>query len=153
MEFDYIVKAPLVPSHCGFLIVLAHKVSFFSRFQSFFNVCSTVSCDFGVFMKIGDLGPLLCHLDWNQATVLVWIFSASFLSICLLLSPYYGVHVCGSICTLSGQQGQCLMHAHGQCTLPGFQGQLLVPTLRYLSSDNNLCAPRTGVIGFYSPLF
>ena len=47
-EFDFIVIAPLLASHCSFCIVLRRGVPFFGEFQCpFVNGCSIASCDFG----------------------------------------------------------------------------------------------------------
>ena len=48
MGFDYIMIAPLLPSHCSFSFVFWHRVSFFSGFQySAVNGGSTATCDLG----------------------------------------------------------------------------------------------------------
>ena len=47
MGFDFIMFAPLLPSHGGFF-VFGHRVSFLSGFHcSPVNGCLTTSCDFG----------------------------------------------------------------------------------------------------------
>ena len=49
MGFDYIIKAPILLSHCGFSFVFGCKISFY-RFQSFVDCCLAVS-DFGIFIS------------------------------------------------------------------------------------------------------
>ena len=50
MGFDFIVIAPLLPSHCGFFFVFGHEASFFGGFQRpSADVCSTASCSSGAF--------------------------------------------------------------------------------------------------------
>ena len=51
MGFDFIVIAPLLPSHCGFSFVFGCGVSF-GEFQCLpVDDCSAVSCDFGALAR------------------------------------------------------------------------------------------------------
>ena len=51
--FDYVVKVLILPFCCGLIFVFGCKI-LFGMFQYFFvNSCSTVSCDFGVFIRGG----------------------------------------------------------------------------------------------------
>ena len=45
----YIMNPPLLPSQCGFFLV------FFGSFLFFVDNCSAVSCNFGVFVRRGEL--------------------------------------------------------------------------------------------------
>ena len=52
MGFDYIEKAPLLPSHCSFFFVFGCKISFLVGTTSFLiNSCLAVGSDFDVFMR------------------------------------------------------------------------------------------------------
>ena len=49
MGFQFIVFAPLLPSHCSFFFVFGCGVSYFGGFQLLpVNGCFTASCNFGV---------------------------------------------------------------------------------------------------------
>ena len=54
MGFNYILKAPLLLSHCGFFI-FGCRLSFLVGLSLFVDGYSAVSCDFGVFMRGGEL--------------------------------------------------------------------------------------------------
>ena len=99
MGFDYVTKAPLLPFHCGFLFI------FWKSFLVGSNLCSVMSCDFGVLLRGGELKLSYCTiLSGVKGLLLVWILAASFLGVCWLLLPSSGVCRCGSPCTPSGQQ-------------------------------------------------
>ena len=55
MGFDFIAIVPLVPSPCGFFFVFGCRVSFHSFQSVFVDGCSAVSCDFGVYVRRGEL--------------------------------------------------------------------------------------------------
>ena len=56
MGFDFIVIAPLLPSHCGFFFLFGCRVSFLVGSSVFLvDGCSAVSCDFGVFVRMREL--------------------------------------------------------------------------------------------------
>lgn len=61
MGLDYIMKMPLLLSHCGFFFALGCKIFLVdSKFVCLFlNLlmygCSAFSCDFAVFVKGGEL--------------------------------------------------------------------------------------------------
>ena len=47
--FDFIVIVPLLPSHCGFVLVFGSGISFFAGFKHPpVDGCSITSCNFGV---------------------------------------------------------------------------------------------------------
>ena len=53
MRFDFIVIAPLLPSHCGFSFVFGCGLSFFGEFQCLpVDDCSAVSCDCGALTSL-----------------------------------------------------------------------------------------------------
>ena len=54
MGFDYIMKVPLLRSHCGFLFAFGCRISFLVCSILFVNGCLAVSCDLGIFMR-GDV--------------------------------------------------------------------------------------------------
>ena len=54
--FGFLMKAPLLPSHYGFVFVFGCRISFLVGSSLFLlMVCSAVSCDFGVFVRGGEL--------------------------------------------------------------------------------------------------
>ena len=57
----YTAEVPLQVSQCGFFFVC--RISFWYFLTYFIDVCSAVSCNFGVFMKEGALSPTppSCH--------------------------------------------------------------------------------------------
>ena len=72
------LSVPLLLSHCSFLFVFGHAVSFFGGFQHPPVGCSTASCSFGAFMG-GDTctsfySPIL---KWNLFS---FLFSISLIS-------------------------------------------------------------------------
>ena len=85
MGFDYVVKVLILPFCCGLVFVFGCKI-LFGRFQSFFvNSCSTVSCDFGVFARGGDLQSFYPAIfSGVEGLLLVWMFAAFFLTVCWL---------------------------------------------------------------------
>ena len=54
MGFGYIVTAPFLPSCCGFF-VFGCRLSFWKGSSLFVDGCSAVGCDFGVFVRGGEL--------------------------------------------------------------------------------------------------
>ena len=58
-----LLLCPFLPSHCDFFFVFGCRVSFFDRFHHYFvNGCSTVCCDFDIFVRRARV-ILLCHLE------------------------------------------------------------------------------------------
>ena len=53
MGFDYIVKVPLLPSHCGSFFIFGCRISFMVGSRVFLSIVvqQLVSCDFGAFMR------------------------------------------------------------------------------------------------------
>ena len=56
MGFDFIMIVPLLLSYCGFFFVFGCRISFVVGSSIFFfDGCSPVSCDFGIFVRRGEL--------------------------------------------------------------------------------------------------
>ena len=70
MGFDYITNVPLLLSCCGFFLVFGCRISCLVGSSLFVDGCSAVSCDFGVFVRGGELKSFysailslsFCHL-------------------------------------------------------------------------------------------
>lgn len=60
MEFDYIMRVPLLPSHCGF--VFGCRISF-CRFQSLFDGLFSRYFDFDVFVRGSELRVISTSLS------------------------------------------------------------------------------------------
>ena len=94
--------------------------------------CSAVSCDFGVFVRGGELKSFYSAIfPRTKGLLLVWALAGSFPSMCRPLSPRFtlwrclahahswngggnawrllaGLRQAAAVCTLLGPQGQCL---------------------------------------------
>lgn len=57
-DLNYIVKASLLPSHCGFFFVFVCRIALLESLSSFLiDSCSAVSCNVGVFLRGGEFKP------------------------------------------------------------------------------------------------
>ena len=77
MRFDYISSVPLLPS-CGLFFISLLVEDLFGSVAVFIFIdgCSTVTCDFGVLGRRGELRVfLLCHLGLsNYFTLVLFLF-------------------------------------------------------------------------------
>ena len=68
MGVDFIVIAPLLPSHCGFSFVFGYGI-FFDEFQCFpVDDCSAISCDSGALAR-GNESTSFYSAILNQSPV------------------------------------------------------------------------------------
>ena len=111
--FDYVTKESLQQPRCGFFFVFECKISFLVSSSLFSNSCSAVSCDFGVFVRGGELKSYSTLFSGIKRLLLIWMLAASFLSVCWQLSPWYLVCWYSDPCALLKQLGQFLVPAWG----------------------------------------
>ena len=70
MRFDYIAIAPLLPSHRDFFFVFGCRISFLVGSSLFVDGCSAVSCDFGVFVRGGQMLTVLIFIHYTNILLL-----------------------------------------------------------------------------------
>ena len=104
LRSDYVTKAPLLPSHCS-LFIFECKISS-GRSQSFSLMIVQWLDDCALFMRGDELFFFFYSMLFYEIKrlLLIKMLTASFLSMCWPLSPWYGVCIYSSPCALLGQQ-------------------------------------------------
>ena len=149
MGFDYVAKAFLLPSCCGFF-VSEFEVSFLVSSSLFVNGCSAISCDFDVFMRGGELKSFYSTiLSGIKGLLLVWMLASNF-SVCAGCYPL-DMGYAGAVALACPQDGGAstwhlltgLVAAAVACAFPGQWGQSLVSAHGSPRGSCSLSSPGT----------
>ena len=135
----YIVKAPLLPSQCGFFFVFGYRISFLVA-SGLFSWWFFSKCNFGVFVRGGELespGPSCLWLQCHSFSCQIAHSLASSLSdqLLSLLLVFWAL-----LCLFGVKHSELILQfPHARPATSQFSEEPWFPLV-----ENGICKPRSG---------